>query len=73
MRHGILRQKRRLEPDLSPDPFALAMRRIGRMIAASSTAKLRPEIRRLDLLKLLDLAPGSIAYRTGDIDFELQD
>ena len=69
MRHGVLRQKRRLEPDFSADPFAFDMRSIGRMVASSSAPELRPEVRALNLIELIDLAPGSVADSARDIDF----
>ena len=69
VRHRVLGQKRRLEPDFGANPFALPMGRIGRMIAASSAAKLWAEVGGLNLVELIDLTPGGIAYRTRDIDF----
>ena len=68
MRDCILRQKRRLQPDFSADPFAFGVRRVQRVVATSSAAKLRTEIRALDLIKLTDLAPGFVAHRARDID-----
>jgi hypothetical protein len=49
------------------------MRNIGRVIAASATAKLRSKIRALNLIILLDLAPRRVADCAGDIDFEFQE
>jgi len=69
--HGVLSQKRGLETDFGSDPFALAVRRAGRMIAASAAAELRTEVGRLDLIKLLDFFPSSVADGAGDIDFQL--
>ena len=43
------------------------------MVAASAAAELRAEVRALDLIELLDLAPCGIADCAGDVDFELQD
>jgi len=68
MRHGVLRQKRRLEPDFSADPLALGVRSIRRMIAAAATAELWTEVRALNLIKLADLAPSGIADGSGDVD-----
>ncbi len=73
MRHSVLREKRCLEPDFSADPLPFGMRNIGRVIAASATAKLRSKIRALNLIILLDLAPRRVADCAGDIDFEFQD
>jgi len=70
VRNRVLRQQRRQHTNLSPDPFALRVRSIRRMIAASSAAKLRAEVGTLNLIELLDLAPGLIAHGTGDIDFQ---
>jgi len=64
-----LGQKRGLEFDFGADPFALGVRRAGRVIAASAAAELGAEIGALDLIKLLDLAPRFVAYRPGYIDF----
>ena len=72
VRHGVLRQKRRLEPDFSADPLALDMRGIGRMIAPSPASELRTEVRALNLIELIDLAPRSVADGTGDIDLEFE-
>jgi hypothetical protein len=71
MRHGILRQKRSLQPDFGADPFAFAMRRIGSMVAATA-AELRSEISALNLIELVDLAPCSIADGARHVDFELE-
>jgi len=68
MRYGILRQKRRLELNLSPNPFALAVGRIWYMVAAPATAELRTKIGALDLIELIDLAPGVVADSARNID-----
>jgi len=72
VRHGVLGQKWRLEPDFGTYPLALGMGSVGRMVAAAATAELRAEIRALNLIKLLDLAPGGVANCAGNIDFEFQ-
>jgi hypothetical protein len=69
MRDGILGQKWRLQPDFSPDPFALAMRGVECMIATAAATKLRTEVGALDLIKLVEFSPGFVANRTGDINF----
>ena len=69
---GILRKKRRLEPDFGADPFAFGVRSIRSVVAAASAAKLRTEVGGLDLVELADLAPGRIANRARDVDFKLQ-
>jgi hypothetical protein len=61
MRNGILGQKWRQEPDFGSDPFAFAMRRIGRVVMLPAAAKLRAELGALDLIELLNLAPSFIA------------
>ena len=61
MRDGVLRQKRRLQPDLGADPFPFSVRRVERVIAASAAAELGTKIGALDLVKLPQLAPGFIA------------
>ena len=44
------------------------MWRVERVMATSSAAELRAEVRALDLVKLADLAPGFVAGRAGDVD-----
>jgi hypothetical protein len=70
MRNRILRQKRRLNPDLGSDPFSFGVRGAGRVIAAASTAELWTEVRALNLIELLDLAPGLVAHGPGYVDFQ---
>jgi hypothetical protein len=72
MRHGVLRQKRRLQADFGSDPFAFEVRRVGWMLAGSAAAELRPEFCALDLIKLLEFAPGGIADGAGYVDFEFE-
>ena len=69
MRHGILRQKRRLEADFGSNPFAFAVRCIRSVIALASTAILRAEVCALNLIELLDFSSGLIADRSRDVDF----
>src|SRR5579859_24193 len=69
VRHSVLSQKRRLQPDFGADPFALGVRSVGRMVAASATSELRTEVCALNLIKLADLAPGSITNSSRDVDF----
>ena len=73
MRHGVLRQKRRLEPDLGPDPLALGMGRVRGMITAAAAAKLRTEVGTLNLIVLLDLPPRGITDGSGNVNLEFQD
>jgi len=72
VRHGVLGQKRRLEPDFGANPFTFAMWCAGRMVAASAAAELRAEIGALDLIELADLLPSGVAHRVGHVDFEVQ-
>ena len=69
MRHRVLGQQRRLQADFGPDPFALAVRRFGRMIATASAAELRAEVSGLNLIELADFSPGFVGDRSGDVDF----
>ncbi len=82
MRDGVLGKERRLELDFGTDPSAfrvwvprrLAWRRGrgGRGYSAcgkSAAAELGAEAGTLDLVELVDLAPGFVACRAGDIDF----
>ena len=70
VRHGILGQERRLQADFGADPFAFCVRGVGRVVAASAAAELRAEIGGLDLIELVNLLPGLVAYGAGDVDFE---
>jgi hypothetical protein len=67
--HGVLGEKRCLEADFSADPFAFGVGSVGWVVAASATAELRAEIGGLNLVELVDLFPGFVAYRAGDVDF----
>ena len=64
----ILCQERCLHADFSADPFTFVVGRLERMITTSAAAKLRTEVRTLDLIELLDSAPGFIAHGTGNVD-----
>ena len=66
VRHGVLRQKRCLEPDFGADPFPLGVRSAGGVIAASAAAELRTEIGALNLIELSNLAPDLVADGAGD-------
>jgi hypothetical protein len=68
MRNCILRQKRSLEADFGSHPFALSVWRIRRMITSSAAAELWAEVRALDLVKLVDLAPSLIADGPGYVN-----
>jgi hypothetical protein len=61
VRDSILSQKWRLQPDFSPDPFALAMRGVECMIATAAATKLRTEVGALDLIKLAEFTPSFVA------------
>lgn len=69
MRHGVLSEKRCLQPDFGADPFAFGMGSVGRVVAAASAAELWPEVGGLDLVERMDLAPGLVTYCAGDVDF----
>ena len=73
VRHGVLGQKRRLEADFGSDPLAFGVGGAGRVIAAAAAAELRAKVGALNLVVLVNLAPGGIAYGAGNIDFEFQD
>jgi hypothetical protein len=49
------------------------VRLIGSVIAAPAAAKLWAEVRALNLIILLDLAPGFIADCSSDINFQSHD
>src|SRR5437879_1245757 len=59
MRDGVLRQKRRLQPDFGADPFAFSVRRVERVIAASAAAELGTKIGALDLSNCRSLRQAS--------------
>jgi hypothetical protein len=82
MRDGVLRQKRSLEADCGTDPTALWIRvrlrlawRQGRdglgplACGKAAAAELQSEVGGLNLIELLDLAPGFVADGSGDVDF----
>jgi hypothetical protein len=73
VRHGVLGQERRLQPDLSANPLAFAVRSIGRMVTSAAATELRAEVRALNLIKLVDLAPGRVADGAGNVDLEFQE
>jgi hypothetical protein len=68
--HGVLCQEWGLEADFGADPFAFGVRSVGGMIAAPAAAELGTEVGALDLIELLDFAPGFVAYRSGYVNFE---
>src|SRR5271157_378868 len=70
MRHGVLGQKRRLEPDLGANPFTFAVRCVWRVIAAAAAAELGAEVGTLNLIEVMDLAPGGIAHRAGNVNLK---
>jgi hypothetical protein len=70
VRYRILCQKWRLQPDFSADPLALVVRCIGSVITSSTASELGSKIGALNLIELLDLAPGCVTYRTGNVDLQ---
>ena len=60
-----------MEADFGADPFAFGVRLVWRVIAASSAAELGAEVGGLDLIEVVQFAPGLVAYGAGDVDFEL--
>src|SRR5580700_2676421 len=66
MRDGVLGEERRLELDFGTDPGALWVWSILRVVAKSAAAELGAELGALDLVELVDLAPGFVACRAGD-------
>jgi hypothetical protein len=69
VRDGVLGQKWRLHADFSPDPFALPVRRVGRVIARASRAELWTKRGTLDLIELPKFAPALVTDGTSNIDF----
>src|SRR5882672_5827294 len=67
VRDGVLGQERGQEADFGADPFAFGVGRVGGVVAAATAAKLRTEVGALDLIELLDLSPGFVGYRPGDV------
>ncbi len=66
---GVLGQERGLYVDFGADPFSFVVGLVERVIATSAAAELRTEVGALDLVELLDAAPGFVTCRAGDIDF----
>src|SRR5215470_15988012 len=62
VRDGVLREKRRLEPDLGPNPFTLSVRFCRAMLARAARSVLRSEVCALNLVELLDVLPCRIAH-----------
>ena len=66
---GVLGQQRRLQLDFGADPFALGVRGVGWMVAHLATEAL-PECGTLDLIEMLQVAPGFVTDRAADVNFE---
>jgi len=64
----VLGQERGLHVDFGADPFSFVVGRVEWVIAASAAAELGTEVGVLDLVELLDAAPGFVACRAGDVD-----
>jgi len=62
VRNSVLCEKRCLQLDLCADPFPFRVRRIQRMIATATATELQSEIGALDLVELLNSAPGFVAH-----------
>jgi hypothetical protein len=73
MGDGVLGQERGLDVDFGSDPFAFGVGSVGGVMAASAAAELGAEVGALDLVELVDFAPGFIAYRSGYVDFQFYD
>ena len=73
MRHGILRQERRLDLNLGADPFPLRMRRISRVVASPPTPQASADGRTFNLLELPEVAPHFIADSAGNVDLQFYD
>lgn len=73
VRHGVLRQKGSLEPDLSSNPLSFGMGSVGWVVASASAAELRAEIGTLNLIELPDLAPGRVPDGSSNVNLESQD
>jgi hypothetical protein len=73
MRHGILRQERRLDLNVGADPFALRMRRISRVVASPPTPQASADGRTFNLLELPEVAPHFIADSAGNVDLQFYD
>jgi hypothetical protein len=69
VRDGVLGEEWGLEFDFGADPFAFGMRSVGRVIATAAAAELGAEVGGLDLVELLDVAPGFVGDGARDVDF----
>src|SRR5215470_16037083 len=70
VRDGILGEQRRLQRDFRPNPFALGVRHIGRMLARDVAAKLGTKGSLLDRVELLQIRPRLVANGAEDVDSE---
>jgi hypothetical protein len=70
MGNGVLGQERGLEADFGADPFAFGVRGIGSVFAVCAAAEAGSEVGALDLIELLDLTPGFVAYGSGYVNFQ---
>lgn len=69
VRDRILRQQRRLHANFRAHPLTLSVGRVGRVIARTSRAELGAKRGALDLIELLEVAPGLVADGPSNIDF----
>ena len=69
VRDRILREQRRLHANFGAHPFTLPVGRIRGMIARTFRSEVGAKRGALNLVKLLELAPGLVAERASNIDF----
>jgi hypothetical protein len=70
VRDGVLGKQRGLQANFRANPLAFIVRRIGGVVAAAAAAELGAEVRALNFVILANRAPGLVAYRAGDVDFQ---
>ncbi len=73
MRHGILRQERRLDLNVGADPFALRMRCINRVVASPPAPRTPADRRTFNLVELPEVTPHFIADSAGNVDLQSYD
>src|SRR5579863_805240 len=73
MGDGVLGEERGLQADFGANPFAFVVRSAGSMVVGAAAAKLRAEVGTLDFVVLANAAPGFIADRSRDVNFESYD
>ena len=62
-----------MQADLGANPLTFRMRLVRGVLAWNARSELRSKRSALDLIELLEVLPGFVATRAGNIDFESDD